>query len=246
MRHLFWVASVFGFWGTLGSGTAYAYDEVALKGAGSIDGTVRFEGKAPEPQKIAITKDPQVCGDGVRVVGEVTADAKGNLKGAVVYLEKIASGKVWPKRKEGFLIEQKGCRFLPNSLVMRKGDVVRIKNKDKVFHNIHAYELAGSARLSMFNDGQQADSEFQHDLRMRRGSEVKLECDAHNFMHEWFLVLDHPYFFSTGADGKFSIGDVPAGTYKLIAWHPVLGRQESTVEVKPGAKAAADFVFKRP
>jgi hypothetical protein len=129
---------------------------------------------------------------------------------------------------------------------MRKGDVVRIKNKDNVFHNIHAYELVGSARLSMFNDGQPADSEFQHDLRLRRGNEVKLECDAHNFMHEWFIVLEHPYFSSTGPDGKFSISDVPPGAYKTIAWHPVLGRQEASVEVKPSGKAGADFTFKGP
>jgi plastocyanin len=243
MRRRFWALSLLG---VLGAARAEAYDEVAVKDVGSIQGTVRFEGKPPEPQKVAITKDPQVCGDGVRLVGEVAADAKGNLKGAVVYIEKVASGKPWPKQQDGFRIDQKGCRFLPNTLVMRKGHVVHIKNKDKVFHNIHAYEVAGSARLSMFNDGQQADSEFQHDLRLRRGNEVKLECDAHNFMHEWFLVLEHPYFSPTGADGKFSIGDVPPGTYKLMAWHPVLGRQEAGVEVKPGGKAAADFTFKRP
>lgn len=243
MRHAFCAISVLG---VLGAAPAHAYDGGPVKDGGSVQGSVRFEGKAPGPRKVAIVKDPQVCGDGVRLVGEVGVDPKGNLKGAVVYIEKIASGKGWPKQPDGFRIDQKGCRFLPNTPVMRKGDVVRIKNKDGVFHNIHGYELAGSARFSMFNYGQPADHELRHNLQMPRGNEVKLECDVHNFMHEWFLVLEHPYFSPTGADGKFSIGDVPPGTYKLIAWHPVLGRQEASVEVKPGGKAAADFTFKRP
>ncbi|MBI3184167.1 MAG: hypothetical protein HYZ28_18700 [Myxococcales bacterium] len=228
----------------LGAPPARAYDEVAVKGGGSIGGAVKLTGKAPEPQQIAITKDPEVCGSGVRTVGEVAVGNDGSLKGAVVYIERIAAGKAWPRSREGALIDQKGCRFLPGSLVMRKGDVVRIKNKDKVFHNIHAYEVVGSARLSMFNDGQPADSDLKHDLRMRRGNEVKLECDAHNFMHEWFLVLEHPYYSPTAAGGGFSIGDVPPGSYKLIAWHPALGRQEANVEVKPGDKATVDFTFK--
>ena len=49
-------------------------------------------------------------------------------------------------------------------------------------------------------------------------------------------------------DGKFSIKlDVPAGKYKLVAWHPALNHKkpiEQDIEVKEGASATAQFEFK--
>lgn len=243
MRSLVGVASLMVILGAL---RADAYEVAAVQNGGSISGQVRFEGKAPEPKKMTITKDSQVCGNGERVVGAVTVDASGSLQGAVVYIDQIAVGKAWPPSQDGFMIDQEGCRFLPSAPVMRKGETVRLRNKDGVMHNSHAYELIGSSRVSIFNFAQMRGSESKRDLPLRRGNEVKLECDVHNFMHEWFLVLDHPYFAPTGLDGKFGIGEVPRGTYKLVAWHSVLGRKETTIEVKPGATAAADFVFTRP
>lgn len=224
--------------------TAHAYEIVPVERGGSVEGAVRLVGAPPDPQKVTITKDTEVCGNGARLVGEVAVDGGGSLKGAVVYVDKIATGKAWPESPNGFVIDQKGCRFLPSTLVMRKGDDVRITNKDKVLHNVHAYERVGSVRRTMFNRATLGGKEIQQRLEMQRGNEVKLECDAHNFMHESFLVLDHPYFSITTADGRFSIGDVPPGDYKLTAWHPALGRQEATVEVKAGEKVTADFSFK--
>jgi hypothetical protein len=32
-------------------------------------------------------------------------------------------------------------------------------------------------------------------------------------------VVDHPYFAVTGADGTFTIKDVPPGKYKIVALH---------------------------
>jgi hypothetical protein len=35
-------------------------------------------------------------------------------------------------------------------------------------------------------------------------------------------------------DGKFSIANIPAGTYKLKVWHEKLGESEQSVVVKVG------------
>lgn len=226
-------------------GPASAYEVVAIRDGGTIQGVVQLQGNPPAPQRMTITKDSEVCGTGARLVGEVAVDGKGAVRGAVVYVEKIDSGKPWPIPPEGFFVDQKECRFMANSRVVRKGDAIRMKNTDAVFHNTHAYELVGNARLSMFNRGQPKGSEVEYDLQMRRGDVVKLECDVHNFMHEWLLALDHPYFAITGPDGAFTVDGVPAGTYTLIAWHPALGRQKIDVEAKGGSKVIADFVFKR-
>ena len=74
-----------------------------------------------------------------------------------------------------------------------------------------------------------------------------MQCDQHEFMQTWGLPITNPYYAVVGADGKFEIKDVPAGKYKLVAWHPALNGKkpiEQEIEVKDGAQANAKFEFK--
>jgi hypothetical protein len=61
-------------------------------------------------------------------------------------------------------------------------------------------------------------------------------------MSAWGIVLDHPFFAATGADGRFSINNLPAGTYEVEIWHEAGGVQTQTITVGGGATVAADFV----
>ena len=45
-------------------------------------------------------------------------------------------------------------------------------------------------------------------------------------------------------DGSYSIDNVPAGKYKIVAWHGTLKAQKGKVEVASGGSATADFEFK--
>ncbi len=64
-------------------------------------------------------------------------------------------------------------------------------------------------------------------------------------MHAWLYVSEHPYADVTGEDGAFSIGDVPPGTYKVVAWHEVLGTQEKEVTVKEKGLVNVSFEFSK-
>ena len=46
-------------------------------------------------------------------------------------------------------------------------------------------------------------------------------------MEGWIYVVDNPYYALTGADGKFSITDVPPGTYKLVAIQSFTGPERT-------------------
>ena len=220
------------------------YEEVAVTDGVSITGKVTFEGDHPAAKTKTINKDIPTCGEGEREYNITTIGDDGSVLNAVVYIEKIAAGKAWDG-KEDFELEQAGCAFLPKSYVVRRGADLHVQNKDDVFHNIHSYEIAGKARITMFNSGQPANSEFTKPLRMRRrGSHaIKLECDAHNFMHEWMFAADNPYYSVTGEDGAFEIGDVPPGKYKLSVWHPVLGTETTQIEVAAGAASTQAFLY---
>jgi hypothetical protein len=220
---------------------ASAYEAGSVSGGGSITGKVTFKGAAPAPRQMAVTKDAQVCGTGIRDIVEV-AVANGNLQNAVVYVAKIDKGKAWGPL-DSTVLDQKGCRFVPDMLLVRKNTDLTIRNSDTVLHNIHTYEIIGNVRRTMFNIGQPDKGDIMQPIKMRRTNAIKVECDAHDFMHAWAFAADNPYVAVTKPDGSFAIEDLPAGDYEIKAWHPVLGEKSATVSVKAGAVASASFEF---
>jgi hypothetical protein len=222
---------------------ANAYEGGAVSGGGQVTGKVAFKGEVPAGKKLPITKDNAVCGTGTREIVEVAA-AGGNLGGAVVYVAKIDKGKAWGDLDKPML-DQQGCRFAPSVLVTRKDVDLTIRNSDPVLHNIHTYEIIGTVRRTMFNVGQPDKGDMKQPLKLRRSNVVKIECDAHDFMHAWAFAADNPYVAVTTADGSFAIPDLPAGEYELKAWHPVLGEKSAPISVKAGAAATAAFEFSK-
>ena len=72
---------------------------------------------------------------------------------------------------------------------------------------------------------------------------IKLKCDVHPWMTGWVVVHKHPFFATTTEDGKFSIKDVPAGTYTVEAWHEKLGSTTAEVKVEDGKDADPKLSF---
>lgn len=46
------------------------------------------------------------------------------------------------------------------------------------------------------------------------------------------------------ADGSFVLDNVPAGKYRLGAWHERIGENMTTIRVTPGSTARAAFVLR--
>ena len=76
-------------------------------------------------------------------------------------------------------------------------------------------------------------------------SEVMLpfECNVHGWMHAYAGVLPHPFFSTTGADGSFTIKDLPSGTYTIEAWQQQYGTRTATVTVQGNETKAVDFTY---
>ncbi|MFQ5953966.1 MAG: hypothetical protein ACE5JZ_02765, partial [Kiloniellales bacterium] len=184
---------------TAGQG-AKKYKEVAVADGGSITGKVTFEGPLPDDaiERILITKNPDVCGTGEREV--VWVDVKeGALRGSFVFIDKIAEGKKWPQPPGGhFLIDQKGCRFIPWAQVVRPGPIT-IRNSDPgVLHNINTREMIGVekgrvVKRTMFNFGQPDPGDIEQKIRPRRSPFIGINCEAHNFMFGFMMAPKHPY-----------------------------------------------------
>ncbi len=218
-----------------------AYEVAKVAGGGSIEGTARFRGAPPKPKRILITQHQDTCGQGERVIEEVGVSKSGGLKNVVVYIEGIPTGKDWEKLSEDPLVDQKDCRFLPTLLIFPKGKTLTISNSDPVAHNIHAYELSGRTRSTLFNIAQPTPGRLSKDVKLRKTDTIKVECDVHNFMHGWMFAAETPYYALSDEEGRFSIAEVPPGKYKIKAWHPVLGVKEADVTVAAGKPRAVSF-----
>jgi hypothetical protein len=72
---------------------------------------------------------------------------------------------------------------------------------------------------------------------------VDVFCAIHTKMHCIILVVPNPHFALADARGRFVIKDVPAGTYKLRAWHERLPSQTHEVVVPAEGEVQVDFTL---
>ena len=205
---------------------AQAYEAGAVTGGGTITGKIVFTGAVPM-KKIIPTKDTAVCG-GPREEPLILVGADQAVQNAVVYLVEVAKGKAWGETGKLPELNNIKCAFEPAIQVVPVG-MIEVVNKDPVLHNSHGYY----GKRTVFNLAQPTiDQRIATELK--RAGEVRVDCDAHGWMEGWVYVVDNPYFAITGADGKFSIADVPPGTYTLVAVQPYTGPIEQPVTVTGG------------
>jgi plastocyanin len=212
-----------------------AYEETVVTNGATIRGAVKVQGQLPKLPPLQISKYKEVCRD---VPNEtlIVGPSQG-LRYAVVTLEGIAKGKAVEREVQHELDNVK-CRFAPHVQAASVGQFVLLKNTDPILHTAHAYFVSGQPH---FNVGLYPGRTSRKPL-VTPGV-VKILCEVHPWMSAYIIVTEHPYHAVTDTYGEYLISDVPAGSYRLRAWHESLGTEENSVEVKPGASLNVDFIF---
>ncbi len=213
---------------------APAYEEIQVADGGTITGQVRLAGPAPQRPPLKVDKDVALCGatqpDLTYVVGP-----DGALANAVVAIDDIARGK--PVGKPEAFLDQKGCRFSPRVLAVPKGTRLEIRSSDPTLHNTHV-QRAGK---TVFNVALPLQ-DMKVTKKLKEAGVHEIGCDVHSFMKAWAFVSEHPYVAVTDEKGRFQLGDVPPGTYRLRVWHEAAGeKQVADVTVPAGGTAKVDF-----
>lgn len=211
--------------------------------AGSVTGTVTYNGKVPTLKPLAMDADPGCAGKhSGPVPSEVLVLGAGNTMANVMVRIKGAVAGTFPAPAQAAVIDQKGCIYHPHVLGIMVGQTLKLRNSDGILHNVHALPKVNTPfNMAMPANRLEADTKFGKEEGM-----FLVKCDVHGWMTAYVGVFANPFFAVSGKDGKFSIANVPPGTYELEAWHEKLGVKTASVTVAADKPATVTFAFAPP
>ncbi len=202
----------------------------AKLGTATIKGVVNFTGKAPEMKVPKKRKDAEFCKNKEVKYNSVIVNG-GKLQDVFVRLSNESVKGDFKAPDKHAEIAQQDCMYTPRIQGVVSGQTIDIKNSDDTLHNVHTYK----GTESWFNKPQTKGAPAIAQEMPEENKVVKFQCDVHPWMRGFVVVNSHPFFAVSGADGTFTIANVPAGKYDIEAWHPTYGLKKSTVEVADGA-----------
>jgi plastocyanin len=195
---------------------------------GAIIGTITTTAKGAAPVRVTI--DQKVCGNELPDEA-IVVDAEGRLANAVV----ILTGVKRPAPADVVVSNEK-CRFTPRVQIVAPKTTVKTTSKDAVLHTTNAQLESGR---TLFNVALPIPGITVTKPLAGTGN-VRLSCNTHPWMRGWMVVTDEAAAV-TGADGRFTIDNVPPGTYELRVWHETLKGAPQKVTVSSGK--ASDVVM---
>ena len=206
----------------------------------TVTGKVTFEGTPPPPTVLQVTKDTDKCGP-EQTAEDLVVGADKGVQYAVVSVINAPPGQ--PAAPSGRVeLDQQKCRFTPRIVLLPAGMELVVRNSDGIAHNLHTFSKTNPA----MNKAQPGFMKTMSIRTITKPEIIRVQCDMHNWMRAWIVVVDNPYTAITDAAGRFTLPDLPAGTYTLKFWHETLGAKQQEVTVQDGATATVDVVMGLP
>jgi hypothetical protein len=146
-----------------------------------------------------------------------------DLSDVVVYLD-TPRGRPRPGRE---VLSMRSKAFAPHVLAVSAGTTVDFPNEDPILHNVFSVSQEGFD-LGLYKRPKSGSRTFD------KPGVYTLYCNIHPQMTATVVVRDNPYFAKADKDGAFRIAEVPAGEYRLLAFHERAG-ESAPVTVKVAA-----------
>jgi plastocyanin len=182
--------------------------------------------RRPAAALIALLYTPSVFAGMVTV--NVTTRSGGAAEDAVIVFDPLDAAP--PASHGTATIDQINKRFVPRVTVVRTGTAITFPNSDRIRHQVYSFSPAKAFTLKLYAGSPNTPVTFDHP------GLVVLGCNIHDNMVAFVAVVDSPYFAKTADSGVASL-NLPAGRYRLRAWHPnAIGAatpQEITVPAAP-------------
>lgn len=207
---------------------------VTLPNAATVPAVATIRGRVTTPALPAAEARPQV-GDLGRPRGRDAADRRRS----VVYLEEAPRGAFEELATRRARINQINEQFVPRVVAITTGTTVDFPNNDRIYHNVFSLSKARTFDLGRYAAGS------SRAVRFDRPGIVRVFCEIHSHMSAWVLVFNHPFFAATDDDGRYTIPNVPPGTYSLAVWHETLPGDTRRVVVPDTGVVDVDFALGR-
>lgn len=219
---------------TVVSNPTRPYQAIAVSNGARLTGTIDFDGALTADTVIELPPDAVGCGQ--RITDYRVQHTGTKIGGAIVWLSDIRAGKALPLARR-FELANEDCMLTPQVQAVVAPATLNVASGDVALHNdriinVGTGELEG---IAPFNDNGEV---VPFDSLLKKTAQLEITCDLHPWAKAWILVLDHPYFATSERSGTFAIDDVPPGTYRVKAWHPLLGVAEQSVTISAGQAAA--------
>ena len=169
--------------------------------------------------EVALLATPRPVTGAPSVSGTVTGtDGKGIAQAVVFVQDPVPAAAARPPAAAAAhpspqVVDQINKAFVPDLLAIEVGTWVRFPNHDQIHHHVYSFSPAKIFELPLYKGEDAAPVLFD------KVGVVKIGCNIHDWMSGIILVLPTPYFAVTDGDGRFTLSDLPSGSYTLSAWH---------------------------
>jgi hypothetical protein len=208
------------------AGAQSEYKVITVSDGGTISGTVKWSGPVPRQLAFPVTKDVAVCDpEGKKTISldRLIIGPEGGVANTIVYLKNISAGKGLDLPEQRRHLDQRQCRYIPHILLVPQNTELQMQSSDATLHTIH---MDGAATFNLpfpFTDRVSSRT-------MPTPGLVNLRCNGgHVWMNAEMMVVPHPYYAVTDESGHYEFGNVPPGTYQIVAWHEgwgLLGKEQ--------------------
>jgi hypothetical protein len=182
---------------------------------------------------VPVSTAPPSAAYAARRVEKAPPKPESELSNVIVFIQDAPKASPLPLR--GARILQEGETFQPRVVAITRGSTVDFPNGDPFFHDVFSLSRSGTFDLGSYPRGQTKSHQF------RKAGLVKVYCHIHSHMSASIMVFDHTFFTIPKADGSFTIDEVPAGAYKVSAWHERIGETNQAVKVDAGRASEMQF-----
>jgi len=135
-----------------------------------------------------------------------------DLDDAVLYLEGagLTAAGARPVNVEIAITDK---TYAPHVVVVPVGSAVRFPNHDPFNHNVFSLSEPNQFDLGLYGRGEAKSQTFANP------GLVRVYCNVHPRMVAYVQVMGNRYYAQPGADGSFTMANVPPGQYRLHVWH---------------------------
>ncbi len=136
-------------------------------------------------------------------------------EGVIVNLEPTTTTEefVADQEKHQYEVQMQNKTYMPKLMTIKQNDQVSFTNNDKIKHNVFSTSAENRFDLGTYGEGK------TNKVAFKTSGVVKVYCNIHPEMALFISVSQHNYSHITDKNGFFEINNLPAGEYRLSAWH---------------------------